>query len=234
MIILGSYYCEPATASLQDKFRDILDITTTQFSLFFSINSWSSVFLCVFSGILIDKVFGIRLGTIIFILILTFGQILFASGATINVYWLMMLGKFLYGAGDETLNVALTKFPVIWFKKQQLNMVFGIQIAVSRFSSTVSYWTMEPIYERIKNHVEIEHTVGMTLFVTSILCMFSTICALILGLVDRRAEKVLNRKSEIDQDAGLMLRSFKLNFWILCIICLSFYSGFLTFVALAK
>lgn len=234
-MILGSYYCGAATPTLQDRFNENLNVTTTQFSLFNSIRYWPSVFLCIFSGILIDKIFGIRLATIIFVLVQTVGQLVFSFGATINVYWVMMLGKFLFGAGDESVAIILTSFPVIWFEKKELNTAFGVQIAIFRLMSTSNYWTMEPIYQKVVSDVGEQLAVGVTLFIASITCIFSTICAFILCFMDKRAEKILHRRSETDQNLKISyIKSLKFNFWVICIICSTFYIGFLTYISLAK
>lgn len=44
-----------------------------------------------------DRVFGIRLGTIIYMFILMVGQLIFAIGGLIDTFWLMVLGRFIFG-----------------------------------------------------------------------------------------------------------------------------------------
>ena len=67
-------------AALQDNFKKDLKISTATFTTFYSWYSWPNVILCFFGGVLIDRVFGIRLGAIIFSMIIFIGQILFAVG----------------------------------------------------------------------------------------------------------------------------------------------------------
>jgi len=43
------------------------------------------------------RVFGIRLGTIICATLLVVGQILFALGGIFNTFWLMVVGRFVFG-----------------------------------------------------------------------------------------------------------------------------------------
>ena len=43
------------------------------------------------------RVFGIRWGTIIFSSIVTGGQCVYALGAFVNQFWLMQLGRFIFG-----------------------------------------------------------------------------------------------------------------------------------------
>lgn len=74
-----------------------LDLTTSKFVLLYSIYSWPNVIFCFIGGFLLDSVFGIRLGTVIYMAITLIGQLIFASGALLDAFWLMMLGRFVFG-----------------------------------------------------------------------------------------------------------------------------------------
>jgi len=82
---------------LQDNFKADLHMSTSKFVLLYSIYSWPNVILCFIGGFLLDSVFGIRLGTVIYMGLTLIGQIIFASGAMIDAFWLMMLGRFVFG-----------------------------------------------------------------------------------------------------------------------------------------
>lgn len=43
------------------------------------------------------RVFGIRLGTIIYVSLVVVGQIIFALGGVFNTFWLMVVGRFVFG-----------------------------------------------------------------------------------------------------------------------------------------
>jgi hypothetical protein len=43
------------------------------------------------------SVFGIRLGTIIFCVLLLIGQVIFALGGFLDKFWLMLVGRFIFG-----------------------------------------------------------------------------------------------------------------------------------------
>ncbi|KRF83863.1 lysosomal dipeptide transporter MFSD1 [Drosophila virilis] len=63
-----------------------------QFTLIYSIFSGPNVVLCF----LINRfLLGIRLGTIIYMLILLVDQLIFASGAIIDTFWLIILAESL-------------------------------------------------------------------------------------------------------------------------------------------
>lgn len=43
------------------------------------------------------RVFGIRLGTCIYALLVVIGQLIFATGAYMNLFWLTIVGRFVFG-----------------------------------------------------------------------------------------------------------------------------------------
>ena len=97
MLGFGSYFCYDNPAALQDHFKKDLKITTSTFTAFYSWYSWPNVVLCFLGGYLIDRVFGIRLGALVFGSMVLCGQIVFALGALYNHIWLMNVGRFIFG-----------------------------------------------------------------------------------------------------------------------------------------
>ena len=96
-MIIGSYFCYDNPGALQDNFKDDLGMSTKKFVLLYSIYSWPNVILCFIGGFLIDAVFGIRWGTIIYMFLTVIGQLTFATGAYVNKFWIMLLGRFIFG-----------------------------------------------------------------------------------------------------------------------------------------
>lgn len=149
--------------------------------MIYSIYSWPNVVLCFLGGFLIDRVFGIRLGTIIYLFILLIGQLLFATGGLLNTFWIMIAGRFIFGIGAESLAVAQNNYAVLWFKGKELNMVFGLQLSVARFGSTVNFWVMQPIYTYVATFYKNHNALGVVLLLAAGTCVLSLFCALILG-----------------------------------------------------
>lgn len=179
----GSYFCYDNPGALQDVFQKELNLNATEFTLIYSIYSWPNIILCFVGGFLIDRVFGIRMGTIIYMLIVLLGQLIFAAGGFFGRFWLMIVGRFIFGIGAESLAVAQNSYAVLWFKGKELNMVFGLQLSVGRFGSTVNFWIMQPLYAYVSQSYAGYSAVGVTLFVASTTCVMSLICTLILGML---------------------------------------------------
>lgn len=233
----ASYFCYDNPGALQDNFKSDLDLTTTQFAMLYSIYSWPNVILCFIGGFLIDRVFGIRLGTIIYMFILMIGQLIFAFGTTTNAFYIMLLGRFIFGIGAESLAVAQNNYAVLWFKGKELNMVFGLQLSFARFGSTVNFLVMEPIYKYFKQYYTGTYILGMVIFAASATCIMSFTSALLLGWMDKRAEKVLRRQAiaaegEIPRLSDV--KTFKVTFWMVTVICVAYYVAIFPFIALGK
>lgn len=232
----GSYFCYDNPAALQDTMIKALDISESTFMGFYSWYSWPNVILCFFGGFLIDRVFGVRMGAIIFSLFVTAGQVLFAAGALVNHVWLMDVGRFVFGIGGESLCVAQNTYAVKWFQGKELNMVFGLQLSFSRVGSTVNMNIMQPIYQWISG-MGFKHdytSLGVVLMIGAIMCIFSLICALVLSFFDKRADRILKRANVTSDEAIRItdVKYFPLTFWLLCIICVGYYVAVFPFIGL--
>lgn len=232
----GSCFCFDNPGALQDNFKTDLHITTSKFILLYSIYSWPNVIFCFIGGFLLDSVFGIRLGTIIYMGLTLIGQLIFATGAMINAFWLMLLGRFVFGIGAESLAVAQNSYAVLWFKGKELNMVFGLQLSFARVGSTVNFLVMEPIYNYVSQYYKGPECIGIVLFLAATTCAGSMICAYILGLMDKRAERLLRRGEGQEPEIVRLkdVKDFKPVFWLVALICIAYYVAIIPFIALGK
>lgn len=232
----GSFFCFDNPGALQDNFRTDLQMPTSKFVLLYSIYSWPNVILCFIGGFLLDSVFGIRLGTVIYMGLTLIGQIIFASGAMINTFWLMMLGRFVFGIGAESLAVAQNSYAVLWFKGKELNMVFGLQLSFARVGSTVNFLVMEPIYNYVSQYYDGPECIGIVLFLAALTCVGSMISGCILGLMDKRAERLLRRGEGRPPEVVSLkdVKDFKSIFWLIAVICIAYYVAIFPFIALGK
>ncbi|XP_074154185.1 lysosomal dipeptide transporter MFSD1 isoform X2 [Sminthopsis crassicaudata] len=234
----GSYFCYDNPAALQTQIQADMGLHTASFMLLYSWYSWPNVVLCFFGGFLIDRVFGIRWGSIIFSFIVCIGQVIFAMGALVNAFWLMQLGRFVFGIGGESLAVAQNTYAVSWFKGKELNLVFGLQLSMARIGSTVNLNVMGWLYSRIEalfgfsGHT----TLGVTLMIGGITCVFSLICALVLGYLDWRAERILHKEQGKTGEVIQLrdMKDFSLSLWLIFVICACYYVAVFPFIGLGK
>ena len=85
----GSYFCYDNPGALQDEFKSAMSISTYQFEKLYALYSWPNVVLPIIGGYLLDNVFGIRLGAVLFSgFILAGKKILFLSH-----FWRMIISQ---------------------------------------------------------------------------------------------------------------------------------------------
>lgn len=116
-------------------------------------------------------------------------------------------------------------------------MVFGLQLSFARVGSTVNFIVMEPLYKYMsqlgyKGHM----CTGAVLLLASLTCLMSFICALILGWMDKRAERILQRSDNSDGETVKLtdVKTFKITFWMVSVICVAYYVAIFPFIALGK
>ena len=145
---------------------------------------------------------------------------------------------FHYRIGAETLAVAQSTYAVLWFKGKELSMVFGLQQSFARVGSTANFLVMENLYSYVSKTLGYfgGQCIGIILFITAVTCVGSMICAIVLGLMDGHAETVLSRSD--GQKTKLVkltdIKNFRIVFWLVAWICITYYAAIIPFIALGK
>lgn len=246
LLSFGSYYCYDNPVALQNIIINVMKVDFTRYNLLYSLYSWPNVILALIGGLLMDRVFGIRLGTVIFSSFICIGQLIFALGAFVDLYWLMLVGRFVFGLGGESLAVAQNAYAVLWFKGRVLNLVFGILLSVSRLGSTVNQNVNFPLYNALhhsnsssSNSSSVGSSdpqlLGVVLFVGFIICALSLLCAVFLGLLDKRAARITKRPPPaVGQKPSLKdLKDFPIPVWLVFLVCVTYYVSVFPFIGMA-
>ena len=107
----------------------------------YSVYSWPNVILPLLGGYFSD-VFGVRLTTVIFALLILIGQIIFAVGITIeddNTAWgVMLFGRVVFGLGGESLSVSMSAMIAQWFQGKEMALALGANLALARYGSVIN------------------------------------------------------------------------------------------------
>uniref|UniRef100_A0A8D2QCU9 Lysosomal dipeptide transporter MFSD1 n=1 Tax=Zonotrichia albicollis TaxID=44394 RepID=A0A8D2QCU9_ZONAL len=164
--------------------------------------------------------------------------VVFALGALFNTFWLMEVGRFIFGIGGESLAVAQNTYAVSWFKGKELNLVFGLQLSMARIGSTVNMNIMGWIYSRVQDllgHAG-PSTLGLALLIGGVTCVFSLSCALVLAYLDRRAERLLCKEQGKTGEVIKLtdVKDFSLSLWLIFVICVCYYAAVFPFIGLGK
>lgn len=240
-----------------------MNMTTSEFTTLYAVYSWPNVILCVFGGFLLDSVFGVRWGTIIYLSVALSGQLLFAFGTFVNKFWLMVLGRFVYGhvsyynitialiqmshyriifrVGAESINAAQNSYTFMWFGGKALNTLFGLQWSFTQVGSTINALSMEKIHKLVLEMTDFSsyECLGIVLFLTATMCLGSMICALLLSCMHSYSGKVAehdNGKQDNTKNTVKLsdVKDFKLIFWLIVFVCSAYCVATYPFVTLAK
>jgi hypothetical protein len=111
-------------------------------------------------------------------------------------------------------------------------LALGLNITISRLGSVINGIVIPEIYND-------SHTsrLGIALLVGFFVCIFSLVCAILLVLLDKRADAVdksdpsTNKVlSEDDKFKWSDIKTFKLSFWIICLSCVLVYMAVFSFI----
>lgn len=234
----GNYFCYDSPEGLEKQIEQTMGVQQGDYMTLFSFYSTPNIILCFFGGVLIDQYLGVRLGTVVFLTLLVIGQLSVALGAFTRHFYLMQLGRFIYGLGGESLTVAQNAYVVNWFRGHEMNMVFGFQISVSRGGSFLALNVIHPIYKFLIQYHDDSSALGYTMFIAAMTCVVSLSFAIVLAFFDKKVMGNVNRNpGQTDSDDVRGIREvgkFKPEYWIINIICASFYVTIFPFIALGS
>lgn len=111
LTIMGSYYTYDSIAPVAGMLRDQRGFTQSQIGLLNAVFNLPNIALALVGGILIDRI-GAARAILISTVICTIGAVLTAIG---DPYELMLVGRLLFGLGNETLYIALLVGIAQWF-----------------------------------------------------------------------------------------------------------------------
>ncbi len=127
----GSYYVYDAIASVVDLLHRQLGFAYADIGWLNAVYSLPNVFIALLGGIWADRVGPARVAVwtaaICFV-----GTVLTAAGQHL---WLMVVGRFLFGVGGETLFVALLAGVGRWFVGPKLGLAMAVFFSVARLGS---------------------------------------------------------------------------------------------------
>ena len=227
-------YVYDSPAGLEKVIIDTLDLDVSQYSLLYSVYSWPNIILSVLGGIVIDRILGLRLGTLIFMALSTIGQLIFALGGFFDTFWLLVVARFIIGVGAEITFIATDAFAASWFKGKE-SFVFAILGAACRLGGSGGLYLNQVFYDCFSFIVDKNTRLGITLlvqFASLVLCLIAT---LLLAVMDKRAEKILKRDNSTKKKFTFKdLKDFGINYWFVVGVSVAYFATMFPFVAIAQ
>jgi len=199
-----------------------MDLSATEYNMFFSLYSLPNIILALFSGYFADK-FGRRIALIIFTILVVAGQLFFAAGVQASSFPLSALGRFIFGIGAESytgiffirkIKLVVTLESLSYWNYAFLPFSMAAQTSSEKIGNALNDILLPSIYENTGNLAS-GFWIG---FCFSIICLSASIFFIILEYWVLKDEKL---KSE-EQTSLSGIFKFPPMLWLL-----TFYGGFL-------
>ncbi|BBB32730.1 conserved hypothetical protein [Thermotomaculum hydrothermale] len=224
LLTYGSYFAYDSIGAIAPTLIKELGVSRSVIGTMYTVYSIAAIVSVFLGGMLIDLI-GTRLATIIFATLVTIGAAIVAFAPNVTV---LMIGRFIFGAGSESLVVAQSAILARWFKGKELALSFGIALTISRLGTLFSFNTEALIAKHFGNY-------KAALWAAVIFCAFSLGAAFVYAIMDKHGENILNLPKPLaDEKVKLSdVKVFSKSFWYVTILCVTFYSAIFPFTALS-
>ena len=224
MLTFGSYFAYDIIGAIAPTLVQDLGAARGTVGAMYTVYSVAAVISVLIGGFLIDRL-GTRKASMIFSSLVFIGAMIVAFADNLT---LLVIGRFIFGAGAEPQVVAQSAILSRWFKGKELALSFGIALTVSRMGTLFSFNTGELISSYFGGY-------RYALIAAMIFCLVSLISNLVYVFMDRRGEKVMELADESAEEKIVLkdVKEFKPAFWHIAMLCVLFYSAIFPFTALS-
>ena len=224
LLVFGSYFAYDSIGALETTLMQELHLDRSAIGNLYTAYSVAAIAIVFFGGMLYDKL-GPRKASLLFSCLVLLGAVMVAMART---KWMLFGGRLVFGAGSESLIVVQSAIISRWFKGKEMAMAFGIALTISRVGTLFSFNTEELI-------ASYTHNFRTALWAAALLCLFSVLCNLVFNLMDKHGEKVLalSKPDAGDKIVFSDIKKFSSSYWLVVLLCVTFYSAIFPFTALA-
>jgi MFS family permease len=223
LLTYGSYFAYDVVGALAPTLMGAWHTTQEGIGSLYTAYSVAAILTVAIGGYLSDRL-GTRLAGILLAAVVALGAALVALAPSLP---LATAGRFLFGAGSESLVVAQSAMLARWFRGKELAFSFGATLALARLGTLFSFNTASSTASRFGWRA--------ALWVAVLLCVASLLCGVVYWVMDRRAEKPLQLQEAGAGDRIVLadLGRFSASFWFVVALCVTFYSAIFPFTALS-
>jgi MFS family permease len=224
LAMFGNYYVYDSISPLADLLVKQLNFSDANIGTLNAIYSVPNIFMVLIGGLIIDRL-GTRRSTLLFCSLCLIGAVVTSSSAHLSV---MITGRLIFGLGAESLIVAITTVIANWFKGKELAFAFGLNLTVARLGSFAAL--NSPTWAR-----EYYQTWQGPLFISVVTAIISVIAVIIYVMLDYQSSRKYQQKIKKPQDKIDLVSALKFNlsFWLITLLCVTFYSGIFPFQTFA-
>ena len=216
LAMLGNYYVYDSIGPVAELLTRQLGFSDTQLGSLNAIYSLPNVFLVLVGGVLVDR-FGARRVVFWTTAICLAGAVFTQLGSQFPV---MVLGRFLFGVGSETLVVAITVALAQWFLGRWFALFFALNISLGRLGSYLA--DRSPSFARSLYEQGWQSALGLA----TAFAVLSLLGAAVYWYLDRREERrgtlaIAPPSERIDWQN---LLRFRAAYWYIVGVCVAFYA----------
>jgi len=224
LLVLGSYFAYDSIGALAPTLIEALHLDRSAIGNLYTAYSVAAVVIVFFGGMLYDKL-GPRRASLLFCTLVLLGATIVAMARS---GWELFTGRLIFGAGSETLIAVQSAIISRWFKGKEMALAFGIALTISRVGTLFSFNTEELIARYFGSY-------RIALWAAAGFCLVSVLCNLVFNAMDLHGEKVLAlpRPGAGDKIVFSDIRKFTSSYWLVVMLCVTFYSAIFPFTALA-
>ncbi len=225
LAMFGNYYIYDSISPLADVLARQLHFTDSDIGLLVGIYSVPNIFMVLIGGIIIDRI-GTRVSTFIFTALCLVGAAITAfSGGSL---FLMATGRLVFGLGAESMIVGITTILGRWFKGKELSFAFGLNLTIARLGSFAAL--NSPTWAKAYYN-----NWQAPLIITVFAATLSLASVIIYWGMDSHAERNFKMRPIPKQDEFRFkdIFSFNKSFWLIVMLCVTFYSGIFPFETFA-
>lgn len=222
-------------AGMEDTIIETMKVDVAQYNLMYSVYMWPTVLTTFAGGVLIDRYLSLRLGVVIFVVMLLFGQLLVVIGACVGSFPTMVAARFFCGVGGD-LSLALTDaLCSIWFRNRELTFMVAILAFGCRAGGSLTLFSNQFIYDRLDYFSNSHVRLGVTFMVAFTFAILCFILSLIVFGIDKRGERLGVRHAIHHTPFSCKaISEFGVLFWLACGSLVVFFTCFFPFVDIAQ
>ena len=224
LLTFGSYFAYDIIGAIAPTLIEQLGAARGTVGSFYTMYSIAAILSVLVGGFLIDYL-GVRKASMIFSILVAIGSAIVAYADSVT---LLLVGRFIFGAGSEPLVVAQSAILSRWFKGKELALSFGIALTISRLGTLFSFNMGELIVSHFGGY-------RYALIAALLFCLISLAANIIYVFMDRKGEHVLDLpKTGSDEKVDFKAaKHFPSAFWYIAMLCVLFYSAIFPFTALS-
>ena len=228
-VFIGNY-CNESPGGLEGTIIKVMGIDATQYNLLFLVSTWPGIFVPVIGGVIADRILGPRSSYIIVVIITIAGQIIWSVGSFVNYFWLVLIGRFVIGAGAITVIPVTKIFEFKWCGRKYLTFGLSLSSTSARLGAAVGLSLPQFIYNEFYYISNSLYRLGTTIMVGVGGAFIGLIVTIIIVIMDKFSGRKFTRSSKIQcSDA----KQFSLRFWIAALLTL-YYSIVLGFAGIGQ